>query len=136
MTTKKPYPSNVLNWIFFTVSLPLVVASLHWFVHHDLTRQNWTEGAQPLFWFIMPLYFYGEIMKSKEGYTKVEVTQSKLWKCRVSGTDEVFYVKGDTEQEVELFFETMMEGKNVFIEESNIRLMGFDLEIPKENKSL
>jgi hypothetical protein len=134
MTTEHTRPSNFLNWLFFFVSLPIAISGIYWFVHNDVSRQNWYQGGSALFYLILPLYFYGEVMKSKEGYTKVVITKDKLWKCRVSGTDEIFYVKGDTEAEVELFFETMMGGKNVFIEEANINLMSFDMEIPKEKE--
>lgn len=132
MTESKQYPSQPLNWFLFMVSLPIALAGIAVLAKTTYTMENWSDVIPPIIWLGAPLYFYTEIMKFRHGFTKVSVKTGKMFKCRVSGTDEIFFLNADTEKEAELFFETMLEGKNVFIEESNIKLMSFDMELPKE----
>lgn len=129
MTEQKTYPFQPLNWFLFITSLPIAVGGIRSLIDR-LPTENWTTTVLHITWVLLPIYFYTEIIKYRSGYSKISITTKKLFKCRASGTDEVFYIRADTEAEVELFFETTLDGKNVFIEEANIKLLGFDMEIP------
>ena len=131
MTQNKTYPTQPLNWILFLISVPVALAGIHGLLNRPF-EQGWLTTAMHVVWLFSPLYFYTEIMKYRQGYSKITVTTNKLFKCRVSGTEEVFYLRADSEQEAELFFETILEGKTVFIEETNIKLMGFEMAIPNQ----
>lgn len=133
MIENKKYPSQPFNWLLFLISLPMALIGILTLLSKT-TESSWTTTPVYIIWALLPVFFYTEILKFRQGYSKISVTTDKLFKCRVSGTDEVFYVKADSEQELELFFGTMMEGKNVFTEEANIKLLSFDMEIPKEKK--
>ena len=134
MIENKTYPSQPFNWFLFLISIPIAFVGLHAIIHKPFDERA-IETAMHVVWLFGPIWFYSEIQKYKQGFTKVMVTTNKLFKCRIRGTDEVFFLKADTEQEAELFFETMkdaLDGKQVFIEESNDKIVGFDMEIPKE----
>ena len=133
MIEQRKYPSQPLNWFLFLISIPIALGGAYTLITHNYNSTNWTTGIPPFVWLFGPFWFYFEIMRKREGYIKVMALTKKLFKCRVRGTEEVFYVKADSESEVELFFETMMEGKTVFIEEANIKLISFDMEIPGED---
>ena len=131
MIENKQNPSQPLNWFLFCVSVLFCLLGIIMLLHNP-ADQTWRIKLSLVIWVLSPLYFYNEIVKYREGFTKVSVTTDRMWKCRVSGTDEVFYIKADSEKEAELFFETMLEGKNVFIEESNIKLLGFNIQTPNK----
>jgi hypothetical protein len=133
MIEHKQNPSQPFNWFLFGLSFIISLGGIYAVTHKGLD-EHWTASIFNFIRIICPVFFYTEILKHREGFTKVAITNNKLFKCRVSGTEEVFYLKADSEQEAELFFETIMEGKNVFIEEANIKLVGFDMQIPKEAK--
>lgn len=136
MIEQRRYPSQPLNWFLFFISIPIALGGAFTLITHSYNSTNWTQGIAPFVWLFGPAWFYFEIMRKREGYIRVSATTKKLFKCRVRGTEEVFYVKADTENEVDLFFETMMEGKIVFVEEANIKLISFDMEIPSEETEI
>ena len=131
MTENKTYPSQPLNWFLFMLSLPIALGGIQGLMSRTIT-EGWVTTAGHVIWVFLPLYFYTEIMKYRQGYSKISITTNNLFKCRVQGTEEVFYLRADSEQEAELFFETILEGKTVFIEESSIKLMGFEMALPNQ----
>ena len=129
MTENKENPSQPFNWLLFIASIPISAANMI-ALKNGYYQHGWVGIVFCIMGILLPIYFYNEILKHHEGFSKIVIRTDKIFKCRVSGTDEVFYLRADSEEEADLFFETTMEGKNVFIEESNIKLMGFEMTIP------
>ena len=89
----------------------------------------WIDFVRCFVIMLSPIWFYSERKKFYSGYTEVSTTINKLFKCRTSGTDEIFYLAADSEEEAELYFETTTENKQVFIEELPNKLLGFEMKI-------
>jgi hypothetical protein len=69
------------------------------------------------------------MVKFRCGYTEIVTKTNHLFKCRVRGTDEVFFLQADEESEAETYFEYALPGKQVFIEESDIKMVKFDMKV-------
>jgi hypothetical protein len=135
MKTQKRNPSQPLNWTLFILSVPL--ALLHLIsvlasVQPILDREMLTNIGTVII-LVYPVLMWTEILKHKEGFTHVKTEIGFIFKCRISGKDKSFYVKADTEEEVNLYFQTTMPNKIVFIEESHIPIVGFDMKISSIN---
>ncbi len=133
MIENKEYPFQPFNWLLFIFSIPVAMGGLS-----NLIMGNHADYYGMAFATVMllsPLYFYIQTREFNAGYSKVTLTRTLLFKCRVQGEDEIFYLRADSEEEAELFFQTTLEGKTVFIEDSKIKLYGFEMVTPGKLKA-
>jgi hypothetical protein len=93
------------------------------------TALGWFDYLMCMIGSTAPFYFYGEITKFKCGYSQIVTKTNHLFKCRVSGTDEVFFLQADEEEEAETYFAHALPGKQVFIEQSDIKMVKFDMDV-------
>jgi len=127
MTIQRNYIYYFWVRISFILTIPVAIVSVLTMIHSPVL--GWFDYLMCLIGTAAPVYFYGELMKFKCGYTEIVTKTNHLFKCRVSGTDEIFFLQADEEEEAETYFAHVLPNKQVFIEESDIKMVKFDMKV-------
>ena len=95
MKTQKNYFYFYIVTVLMVVCIPgSIVATIQLFFGN---LNVWIDFVRCFVIMLSPIWFYSERKKFYSGYTEVSTTINKLFKCRTSGTDEIFYLAADSE---------------------------------------
>jgi hypothetical protein len=141
---KKPF-AYYLTFAFAIIALPLAISGLlalkvQWM--NDTLLSDIIKTASNGLMIMIELTLISDVFKYDAGYTEVVTTEYKLFKCRESGDSDHFMMFADSEEELQLYFDTVHPNKKFLIEEAqmnaksiNMKILNGDVEYEEDENS-
>lgn len=132
MMKQKKKAAYYVSFALAIIGLPLAIIALlalkvQWI--NDTLFTDILKTAGNGLAILIEMLLISDIFKYDAGYTEVTTTEYKLFKCRESGEDKDFMMFADSEEELQLYFQTTEPSKKFLIEEAEMNAKSIQMKV-------